>query len=56
MSAERAVFLPRDLVGYGYRAAVWPFHAVVFGSMVRNIPRTADGVMRLPGHHRANAA
>ncbi len=39
--AQRAVFLPRGLAGHAYWAAVWPFHAVVFGGMARNIARTA---------------
>lgn len=38
---QRAVFLPRGLAGHAYWAAVWPFHAVVFGGMARNIARTA---------------
>jgi Protein of unknown function (DUF2867) len=45
---QRAVFLPRGLAGHAYWAAVWPFHAVVFGGMARNIARAcereADGV------------
>ncbi|HZN71252.1 MAG TPA: DUF2867 domain-containing protein [Micromonosporaceae bacterium] len=39
---QRAVFLPRGLAGHAYWAAVWPFHAVVFGGMARNIARTAE--------------
>ncbi|HEU5108857.1 MAG TPA: SDR family oxidoreductase [Micromonosporaceae bacterium] len=39
---QRAVFLPRGLAGHAYWAAVWPFHAVVFGGMVRNIARAAE--------------
>jgi hypothetical protein len=38
---QRAVFLPRGLAGHAYWAAVWPFHAAVFGGMVRNIARAA---------------
>jgi len=53
---QRAVFLPRGLAGHAYWAAVWPFHAIVFGGMARNIARTAEGVTRPPGHRRANAA
>ncbi|MCZ7418804.1 MULTISPECIES: SDR family oxidoreductase [unclassified Micromonospora] len=41
---QRAVFLPRGLVGHAYWAAVTPFHAVVFGGMARNI---AEGAERL---------
>jgi uncharacterized protein YbjT (DUF2867 family) len=39
---QRAVFLPRGLAGHAYWAAVWPFHAVVFGGMARNIARAAE--------------
>jgi uncharacterized protein YbjT (DUF2867 family) len=39
---QRAVFLPRGLAGHAYWAAVWPFHAVIFGGMARNIARTAE--------------
>src|SRR6185437_10208022 len=39
---QRAVFLPRGLVGHLYWWAVAPFHGVVFGGMVRNITRTAE--------------
>ena len=38
---QRAVFLPRGLAGHAYWAAVWPFHAVVFGGMARNIAKAA---------------
>jgi uncharacterized protein YbjT (DUF2867 family) len=44
---QRAVFLPHGLAGHAYWAAVWPFHAVVFGGMARNIARAAA--------HRHNA-
>jgi len=53
---QRAVFLPRGLAGHAYWAAVWPFHAVVFGGMARNIARTAEGITPLPDRRRANAA
>jgi hypothetical protein len=39
---QRAIFLPRGLVGHLYWAAVAPFHAIVFGGMARNIARTAE--------------
>jgi hypothetical protein len=39
---QRAVFLPRGLAGHAYWAAVWPFHAVIFGGMARNIARAAE--------------
>jgi hypothetical protein len=40
--SQRAVFLPRGLAGHAYWASVWPFHAVVFGGMARNIARAAE--------------
>ncbi|MBG6069921.1 SDR family oxidoreductase [Micromonospora ureilytica] len=39
---QRAVFLPRGLAGHAYWGSVAPFHAVVFGGMVRNIARNAE--------------
>ena len=39
---QRAVFIPRGLAGHAYWAAVWPFHAAVFGGMARNIARGAE--------------
>lgn len=39
---QRAVFHPRGLLGHMYWWAVYPFHGVVFGSMLRNIVRTAE--------------
>jgi uncharacterized protein YbjT (DUF2867 family) len=47
---QRAVFLPRGLVGHLYWWAVAPFHGLVFGGMVRNITRTAERVT-----HRAES-
>ncbi|WP_344079291.1 SDR family oxidoreductase [Luedemannella helvata] len=38
---QRAVFLPRGPAGHAYWAAVWPFHAIVFGGMARNIAAAA---------------
>ncbi len=40
--AQRAIFVPRGLLGHAYWASVWPFHAVVFGGMARNIARGAE--------------
>jgi uncharacterized protein YbjT (DUF2867 family) len=34
---QRALFVPRGLLGHLYWWAVTPFHGVVFGSMVRNV-------------------
>jgi uncharacterized protein YbjT (DUF2867 family) len=39
---QRAVFVPRGLTGQLYWWALWPFHGVIFGGMVRNIVRTAS--------------
>ncbi|MGC4867876.1 SDR family oxidoreductase [Micromonospora sp. DT53] len=39
---QRAVFLPRGLAGHAYWGSVAPFHAAVFGGMVRNIARNAE--------------
>jgi uncharacterized protein YbjT (DUF2867 family) len=39
---QRAIFVPRGLAGHAYWAAVWPFHAIVFGGMARNVARTAE--------------
>jgi uncharacterized protein YbjT (DUF2867 family) len=39
---QRAVFLPRGLAGHAYWACVWPFHALIFGGMARNIARAAE--------------
>jgi uncharacterized protein YbjT (DUF2867 family) len=50
---QRAVFLPRGLAGHAYWASVWPFHAVVFGGMARNIARAAE---RGPVPHQHFAA
>jgi uncharacterized protein YbjT (DUF2867 family) len=40
--SQRAVFHPRGLLGHLYWWSVAPFHGVVFGSMARNITRTAE--------------
>ncbi|MCX4470302.1 SDR family oxidoreductase [Micromonospora sp. NBC_01655] len=39
---QRAVFLPRGLAGHAYWGAVFPFHAIVFGGMARNIAHHAE--------------
>jgi uncharacterized protein YbjT (DUF2867 family) len=39
---QRAVFHPHGLLGHLYWWAVWPFHGLVFGGMVRNIARAAE--------------
>jgi uncharacterized protein YbjT (DUF2867 family) len=38
---QRALFHPRGLLGHAYWWSVWPFHAVVFGGMARNITQAA---------------
>ncbi|SES42920.1 SDR family oxidoreductase [Lentzea albida] len=39
---QRAVFVPKGLAGHLYWAAVYPFHGIVFGGMVRNIANEAE--------------
>lgn len=39
---QRATYRPQGLLGHLYWWAVAPFHGLVFGSMVRNIPRAAE--------------
>jgi hypothetical protein len=38
---QRALFIPRGLAGTAYWWSVWPFHGIVFGSMLRNLAATA---------------
>ncbi|MDI3385236.1 SDR family oxidoreductase [Streptomyces sp. B-S-A8] len=38
---QRALFHPRGLLGHAYWWSVFPFHAVVFGGMARNITQAA---------------
>lgn len=40
----RASFRPRGLAGHAYWWIVRPFHGIVFGSMVRNIPKKAESL------------
>lgn len=39
---QRAIFHPRGLFGHAYWWSVYPFHGIVFGSMLRNIARAAE--------------
>jgi hypothetical protein len=39
---QRALFYPRGLAGHLYWRGISPFHAVVFGGMIRNIARHAE--------------
>ncbi|WP_198655282.1 SDR family oxidoreductase [Streptomyces geranii] len=39
---QRALFHPRGLLGHLYWWSIWPFHAVVFGGMARNIVGAAS--------------
>lgn len=39
---QRALFIPRGLAGDLYWWSVWPFHGIVFGSMLRNLARAAE--------------
>ena len=38
---QRAIYHPKGLAGHAYWWAVWPFHGIVFGSMVNNITKAA---------------
>ena len=46
---QRALFHPRGLAGHAYWKGIAPFHAVVFGAMVRNIAAAAQREGRRPG-------
>jgi len=39
---QRALFHPRGALGHAYWWAVWPFHGIVFGGMLRNVARAAE--------------
>jgi uncharacterized protein YbjT (DUF2867 family) len=39
---QRALFHPHGIPGHLYWWVVWPFHGLVFGSMLRNIARAAE--------------
>ena len=41
---QRAIYHPKGLFGHIYWWAVWPFHGVVFGSMVKNIAAAATAL------------
>ena len=45
---QRATYRPHGLLGHLYWWAVAPFHGLVFGSMVRNIPRAAEACSTAP--------
>ncbi|MFG2679913.1 SDR family oxidoreductase [Streptomyces sp. NPDC048392] len=49
---QRALFHPHGLAGQAYWWSVWPFHAVVFGGMARNIARAAARAPRPAGPAR----
>jgi hypothetical protein len=40
---QRAVFYPRGLLGHLYWYAIAPFHAPVFGRMIKNLAAAASG-------------
>jgi hypothetical protein len=46
---QRALFHPRGLAGHAYWKGIAPFHAVVFGSMARNIAAAAQRRARAEG-------
>ncbi|NBU31635.1 MAG: SDR family oxidoreductase [Actinobacteria bacterium] len=41
---QRAIYHPRGLAGHIYWWSVWPFHGIVFGSMVKNITQAARNI------------
>jgi hypothetical protein len=47
---QRAVFLPRGLLGQLYWWVISPFHGIVFGGMQRNIARAAQEHGAEQGH------
>ena len=50
---QRAIYHPKGLFGHIYWWSVWPFHGIVFGSMVKNITaaaRALDEADQLPSH------
>jgi hypothetical protein len=44
--SQRAIFQPRGLAGHAYWRSISPFHAVVFGGMLRNITAAAERASR----------
>jgi hypothetical protein len=40
--SQRAIFQPRGLAGHAYWRSISPFHAIVFGGMLRNITKAAE--------------
>ncbi|MGW0811984.1 SDR family oxidoreductase [Streptomyces viridiviolaceus] len=46
---QRALFHPHGLLGHAYWWSVWPFHAVVFGGMARNIAKAAARAPHVQG-------
>lgn len=46
---QRALFQPRGLAGHAYWWGIAPFHAAVFGGMVRNIAAKAEAGVRDQG-------
>jgi uncharacterized protein YbjT (DUF2867 family) len=40
----RATFRPKGLAGHIYWWSIKPFHGIVFGSMIRNIPKKAQSI------------
>lgn len=44
---QRAIYHPKGLFGHIYWWSVWPFHGIVFGSMVKNITSAAQALDRV---------
>ncbi|WP_406414921.1 SDR family oxidoreductase [Streptomyces sp. NBC_01614] len=49
---QRALFHPHGLAGHAYWWGVAPFHAAVFGGMIRNIAAAAESAADEPVHDR----
>ena len=45
---QTAIFAPKGLWGHVYWTMLYPFHAVIFGRMVRRLARTAEVSARAP--------
>ncbi len=45
---QTAIFAPKGLLGHVYWTLLYPFHALIFGRMVRRLARTAEAAGRAP--------
>lgn len=54
---QTAVFAPKGLWGHAYWSLMYPFHAIIFGRMVRALARQAEAApARAPRHEAPHAA